>query len=270
MDWEELAAPWMRNESALGIAFRGILDGLMDRAALEPGETVLDVGFGTGPSLLRAAEAVGPGGRVLGVDIAPPLVALASARAPANTLVEVGDAQTYHFEPGGFDAVISQFGSMFFADPVAAFTNLRGAARPGGRMNLVTWAAPENNDWFSVSGRIAVQRLGPPEPMPPEAPGPFAFADADRVLALLAAAGWVPQVETVDLRIYPTGGPEGVAALQVDMGAAGRLIRDKGGSEADKAAIEAELVGAFAAMAKDGQVIVPAQVHFFSAVNPDG
>jgi SAM-dependent methyltransferase len=99
------------------------------------------------------------------------------------------DAQLHPFPTGAFDLAISRTGSMFFADPVAAFTNIGRALRPGGRLVQLVWQPPAGNEWFlSFAQALSAGRTMPAPP--PDAPGPFALADPDRVRAILGAAGF--------------------------------------------------------------------------------
>jgi len=86
--------------------------------------------------------------------------------------------------------VVSRFGVMFFADPVAAFANLAGALRPGGRLAFVCWQDQFLNEWVAVPALAMLPIVGAPDMPPPDAPGPFAFADADRVAGILEEAGF--------------------------------------------------------------------------------
>jgi len=158
-------------------------------AEARPGERVLDVGCGAGATTRALAEAVGADGQATGVDISVPLIEAARAHASSADYV-VADAGTYAFADGAYDLVTSRFGVMFFADPVAAFANLRRATRSGGRLRAITWRAPTENP-FMTAGMRAARPLLPdlPEP-PPDGPGQFAFADAARVEGILEAAGW--------------------------------------------------------------------------------
>jgi SAM-dependent methyltransferase len=159
--------------------------------AARPGERLLDVGCGSGDSTLELGAAVGPAGRVVGVDVSRPLLDVARARRPpAHVTFVEGDAQTLTFaEP--FDGVYSRFGVMFFADPVAAFANLRRALRRGGRLAFVCWRALEENPALTVPVSAAAKLLPPPPPPPdPAAPGPFSLADRGRIARLLEAAGF--------------------------------------------------------------------------------
>lgn len=165
----------------------------MEKLSLSEGMRVLDVGCGAGDTTLELATRVVTGS-ALGVDISAALLERARARAEGNDRVrfELADAQTFAFEPASFDAVFSRFGVMFFDDPVGAFGNLRGALKPGGRMAFACWRAIAENPAFTLPLAAALSLLPePPAATPPEAPGPFAFADGARTKALLEQAGWV-------------------------------------------------------------------------------
>jgi len=233
------AALWNDVSGKAWVEMQPILDGVLapfERLVVDagyPGEggKVLDIGCGAGATTLAMARRVGNDGRCLGLDISRPLVALATERARleevANTSFEVGDAQAYAFESGCFDTVISRFGVMFFDDPVAAFMNIRQAARRGGKLAFVAWRSPVENDFMTTAARAAAPFL-PPAPLPdPEAPGQFAFADGARVKRILEASGWssikieqadvLCQIAEGDLMRYATRlGPVGAALRQVD------------------------------------------------------
>ncbi|MGL4543820.1 MAG: class I SAM-dependent methyltransferase, partial [Polymorphobacter sp.] len=160
--------------------------------APQPGERILDIGCGCGATTLALAAEVAPGGSVLGLDISQPMLDVARRRAAgvANVAFREADAQTDDFGRGGFDAIFSRFGVMFFADPQAAFANIATKLAPGGRLTFVCWRPLVENDWMRVPLAAALPLLPPLPPPDPLAPGPFAFADPDRVRALLTGAGW--------------------------------------------------------------------------------
>jgi SAM-dependent methyltransferase len=166
---------------------------MLDQAAIGSGDRVLDVGCGCGATTLAAA-ALTPAGEAVGIDLSAPMLARARADArsaglPNASFVE-GDAQVHPFEPGSFDAVISRFGLTFFADPVAAFTNLREATRPGARLAFVCWQPMLANQWLLVPRAALAEHVPLPDLGPPEAPGMFALADPGRVRGILTDAGW--------------------------------------------------------------------------------
>ena len=179
-------------------------------AALQLGERVLDVGCGAGQLTTQAAALVGAGGRVVGADISTELLAVTQRRAATADLSQVevveADAQVHEFPASAYDVVVSRFGVMFFADPVAAFRNLRSATTPGGRLAFVCWQAAPLNEWAVVPLFAMAQHVGFPEPPAPDAPGPFAFADADRLRRILTDAGWVDiAIEDVQTTVTPGG-----------------------------------------------------------------
>jgi ubiquinone/menaquinone biosynthesis C-methylase UbiE len=183
----------------------------IERLAVAAGERILDVGCGCGQTLLQLAERVGPSGHVLGVDISPPMLARARQRVAAQPTVALalGDAQTYAFAPGAFDAVYSRFGVMFFDDARAAFRNLRAAARPGGRLSFVCWQDLAKNPW-AARPLEAVMRLLPESAMPDMLregrPGPFFLSDPARVRAILGDAGWKDvSLEPVEMPLHLAG-----------------------------------------------------------------
>jgi SAM-dependent methyltransferase len=201
--------------------------------ALDPAadERIIDIGCGAGQTSLELAGEVGPDGTVLGVDISAPLLEVARRRAAEAGLANVrfleADAQTRAFAPGAADGVFSRFGVMFFADPPAAFSNIRKAQRPGGRLAFVCWRPLALNEWMLVPMRAALQHIpAPPPPADPFAPGPFAFADPDRVRGILTEAGFSDiGIEAHDARI---GGNDldQTVAMSLRVGPLGALLRE--------------------------------------------
>ena len=186
-------AHWLDNQARYDRMNEPFTALILDAAALRPGAQVLDVGCGCGGTTLAAARLIAPGQGV-GVDLSGPMLARARARAEAaglgNAVFQQGDAQVHPFGPARFDTVISRFGTMFFADPVAAFANVRSAVRPGGRLIFVCWQPLAANQWLLVPGAALAEHLPPPGFGSGDGPGMFAFADPDRVRPILAAAGW--------------------------------------------------------------------------------
>ncbi|WP_405056588.1 class I SAM-dependent methyltransferase [Kribbella sp. NBC_01505] len=173
-------------------------DALLRAAGIRNGEQVLDLGCGTGSST-RAAGWLAGSGSALGVDLSAPMLKVATQRARAtgvrNATFLQADAEVHAFEPAAYDVLISRTGCTFFANPVAAFTNLFRALRPGGRVALLVWQAPATNPWFTeLTTALAVGR--PLATPPPDAPSPFAFADPARVTTILTTAGFAePQYQ---------------------------------------------------------------------------
>jgi SAM-dependent methyltransferase len=192
---------WAAHAARFEKSMAGYDSALFAAAAIRPGDHVLDVGCGTGATTREAARRANAG-TATGVDLSGAMIAVARSAAVrtgvGNACFLQGDAQVYPFPTAGFDVVISRTGAMFFGDPAAAFANLARATRPGGRLVLLVWQAFERNPWIvRISTALAAGRE-PPAP-PDGAPGPFAFADPNRLRGLLTRAGYTG-IEVADVR----------------------------------------------------------------------
>lgn len=193
--WNDRGPMWVEYRERLDSMLAPLGEAAIARLHPDPGEHVLDIGCGTGTTSLELARLVGGSGHVTGVDVSAPMLEEARRRADgaglANLSFVVADAGTHQFEPRHYDAAFSRMGIMFFAEPVAGFTNLRRALRPGGRLGFVCWRAAAENSWVTEPGQAVAEVLGPPAPMDPDAPGPFSLASADRISSVLTEAGLV-------------------------------------------------------------------------------
>ena len=184
---------WLASLARIERSITGFGEQALAAAAAQPGEDIVDIGCGTGSTTLALGQAVGAGGRVLGLDISAPLIDAARRKSPPPQVTfTVGDASGYRFEPSRTDLLFSRFGVMFFADPVVAFGNVRRALKPSGRLIFVCWRPVLENNWVLVPMKAAAPHLPPTERPGPEDPGPFAFGDPARVTRILTAAGFTP------------------------------------------------------------------------------
>lgn len=232
--WAERAGPeWVANEDVFDHELEPFGRAVLDALALQPGESVLDIGCGFGSTSIDAARAVGEHGRVVGVDVSPAMVQRAEERVRElglrNVSFVLGDAQVHRFDRP-VDTVVSRFGVMFFADPVAAFANIHAVVRPGGRLAFVCWQAPSVNPWFLAPLEAWTPFL-PSAPAAPSigVPGPFGFADDDRIRDVLSQSGWSDVSVTSlphDVRLGGRRGVEG-AVQQMLASSAGRSLRDQ-------------------------------------------
>ncbi|HUS68236.1 MAG TPA: class I SAM-dependent methyltransferase [Kofleriaceae bacterium] len=224
----EAGQRWAEQSAKIDASLASIAEALLARAAPRTGERVLDVGCGCGATSLLLADRVAPGGSVEGVDISAPMLAVARERAAGRDDVRFteADAGTQVFGPS-FDLVFSRFGVMFFEDPVAAFANLRGALAPGGRLAFVCWRALKLNGWTFEPLQAARALLPPPTEGDPNAPGPFAFADGDRLRGILTAAGFADVRVTAHDDVMLLGAtPEAAAAHTLQIGPLARAAAD--------------------------------------------
>ena len=195
---------WVDRDALFDAMLGDFVGPLLDAAAITPDDRVLDVGCGNGATS-RAAARRATNGHVVGLDISGPMLERARTRAAEEGIGNVefvhADAQDHPLDDTeSFDVLISRFGVMFFADPVAAFANLRKALRPGGRVAFLCWQGLFENEWVAVPAGAIIPIVGPPEVPPPGAPGPFSFADPERISGILTDAGYA-DVQTDDVHL---------------------------------------------------------------------
>lgn len=196
--------------------------------ALHPGESVLDIGCGGGETALELARAVAPDGTVVGVDLSAAVLAFAQRAVEGCTRVRFvhADAQVFPFEPASFDAAFSRFGVMFFADPAAALINIRRSLKPNGRLAFVCWRGLEENPLDNLPLEAASAHLPPQPAHDPEAPGPFAFANPERVRRILERAGFEKiEIASRDEQVG-SGSLEAMLAVCSRVGALGKILRE--------------------------------------------
>ncbi len=182
----DAGAMWTKRQDRMDALLAPISEATLRVCDVKAGDRVLDVGCGCGDTTLRFAER---GAVATGVDISKPMLARARERAGSKATFILGDASEAHFDVQ-YDLLFSRFGVMFFANPIAAFTNLRTALSSNGKLCFVCWQPPQRNAWISAPFAAAQPMLPPPPVLEPRAPGPFAFADPDYVKEILTGAGF--------------------------------------------------------------------------------
>jgi ubiquinone/menaquinone biosynthesis C-methylase UbiE len=191
--WEAMAPGWERWRAQLAEALTPVREWLIGELGPQPGETVLELGAGTGETGFEAAAILGKGGRLISTDFSPEMVDVARRRGTelglGNVDYRVIDAERIELDSGSVDGVLCQSTYMLAADPAAALGETRRVLRPGGRLALSVWGAPERNPWASIGGMILIERGHMPPPKP-EAPGVFSMASEERTRALLDGAGF--------------------------------------------------------------------------------
>ena len=261
---------WVTEQARIDRLFAAVTDAALAAAAPKPSENVLDIGCGTGTTVLRLAEAVGPGGTVLGVDISEQQLALARRRLQAagvaQARVVLDDAATHDFPPATFDLAFSRFGVMFFADPVAAFSNIRRAMKPGGRLALAVFRPGPENPWTTASVAAIRHLVTPPAPPGPEEPGQFSWGDPARVRRILGGAGFRDvALAPFDPRIRLGANAKEAAEFATFIGQGARLLQ--GLPDATRAAAQSALETFFRAHEGPDGVSLPGGLWLVSAVN---
>lgn len=218
---------WTEDADRYDAACKAYERWLFETAALEPRDAVLDVGCGCGVTTRRAAR-VASAGRALGVDLSSRMLARAEEQSReeglTNARFEQGDVQVHPLEPRAFDAAISHFGAMFFADPIAAFTNVARALRPAGRLTMLTWQPLDRNPWvLAIRDSLAAGRaLKTPSA---GTPGPFGLAEPDAIRRILASAGYGGiEIDEVAERVFFGRDVQDAFAFASRMGMARSLL----------------------------------------------
>jgi SAM-dependent methyltransferase len=208
-------------------------DAALNAAAPQPEERVIDIGCGCGDTSIEIARIVGEAGAVLGIDVSQPMLEVARSRGArancAHLAFREGDACEAAL-PANTDLLFSRFGVMFFGQPSQAFSHLRRSLRAGGRCVFVCWRAPRDNAWAMIPLSAARTAMGvTPAPADPDAPGPFAFANEQRLRAILSGAGFgAIDVQRFDAALCLGATPRLAAEGAVQIGPVSRFVREVG------------------------------------------
>jgi SAM-dependent methyltransferase len=265
---------WARLQARTDVQLEALGKLAIDALRPAPAERIMDVGCGTGQTTVELARQVEQTGKVVGVDISEPMVEAARRRVSqaelGNVEILLGDAA--ELEPGElFDAIYSRFGVMFFPDPVAAFTKLRGSLKPAGRLAFVCWQALEVNPWAKLA-LDAARSVAPNQPLPaylePGEPGPFFFSDTRFVQRVLNDAGFGSVQCTLHDSSSQVGGSQTLTQAVdylLEIGPAARMFADADPALAPD--FRRALTAALAPYAGERGVWMPARTIVVSASN---
>ena len=267
---------WVAGEADFDLMLEPFGRAVVDALAPRAGEHVLDVGCGFGTTTAAVARAVGPTGRVVGIDLSGPMIErardrLAKAAGDGLAPVElvVGDAQTGDLR-GPHDAVVSRFGIMFFADTAAAIAHISAAVRPGGRIAFVCWRDMSENPWYALPNSVIVAALPSPPPLPsPLTPSPFGFGNIGAVTELMSEDGWVDIEDRRFDADVPLGGVRGLdgALEHAQSSLAGRLLFEQLPAERAEHVMQ-DVRAVLAHYEDDGVVRLPAAAWIVTARRP--
>jgi len=266
---------WARYRDVLAVSIREFSDVAFDLCRPQPGERVLDVGCGLGETTRAVAELVGPTGEVVGIDAGERFVETATAEAAeagaGNVSYLTGDAQVADMGTG-FDLAFARFGTMFFANPVAALRNVRSSLRPGGRLCMVVWRSKLANEWLYRGELVVEKYLERPEETdePTCGPGPFSMANADTTSDIVTAAGFADvALRRCDISYLMGRDLDQAMEVVMAIGPAGELIRlAKDDAEKIRPQLERELREAYADLERDDGVWAEASTWIVTGVNP--
>jgi SAM-dependent methyltransferase len=257
--WQEMAPGWERWRAQLEESLTPVREWLIAELAPRPGDTVLELSAGVGDTGFATAAMVGERGRLISTDFSPDMVEVARRRGAElglqNVDYRVINAERIELDADSVDGVLCQSGYMLMADPAAALSETRRVLRPGGRLALSVWGAPERNPWASIGGRILVERghMPPPEP---GTPGIFSMASEERTRGLLGGAGFTSvRTEEVPVRWAFHDLDEYERWVTEVAGAVAMVVR--GLPEDEREALRSQLTEAFVPFLADGGFELP-------------
>ena len=188
---------------------------LVRNAGIKPGYSVLDLACGTGEPSLSIAKIVGPSGRVVGVDIAPGMLAVARERMTSQGLKNVTFQVNEHddlpaLQDSSFDAAVCRLGLMFMPDPVRMLKAIRRVLKPGGKASVVVWGPPEKAPFFTIPMKAVSKHLPDLKPVPPGTPGgPFGIPSQEMLGGFFSKAGFSNyNSQTADVSVFDAKSPE--------------------------------------------------------------
>jgi SAM-dependent methyltransferase len=246
---QALAPGWERWRAHLEEAVAPVREWMIRELGPQPGDTVLELAAGAGDTGFQAATILGQAGRLISTDFSPAMLGVARRRAAelrlGNVEFRVIDAERVQLETDSVDGVLCRFGYMLMADPAAAVSESRRVLRPGGRLVLAVWGAPERNPFFTVIAAILVERGHLPPPGP-GAPGPFSMSSQERTRELLETAGFgVVSMDEITVRFRFPDIEEYVTFLAETTGPVAIALR--GLSAQERQEVKARLEDAFGA-----------------------
>ncbi|UQA55982.1 class I SAM-dependent methyltransferase [Polyangium aurulentum] len=262
---------WCAQLSGMESMLMPIDEPLIGALKLDAPSRIAEVGCGGGGTALEILRRAPAGSVVHGFDISPKLIEQARGRLRPDEraiVFEVADMATAAPERP-YDRLVSRLGVMFFDDPPAAFANLVRWLEPGGRFAFAVWGRPSDNPWMTSLREVVARVIALPQ-TDPEAPGPFRYADASKLLSLLDRAGF-SELEVHDWRgALPIGGelapPEAAHFALASFSSFGELLASAG----DDAFREAHqsLTTCFSRHQQDGAVRMDACVRIFTGARP--
>jgi ubiquinone/menaquinone biosynthesis C-methylase UbiE len=256
---EAIAPGWERWRARIEEITTPVREWVINELAPRPGDTVLELAAGAGDTGFEAAAIVGERGRLISTDFSPAMMEVARRRGAelglGNVDYRVMDAERIGLDADSVDGVLCRFGYMLMTDPAAALAETRRVLRPGGRLALTVWGAPERNPWATIGFGLLIERGHMPPPQP-GAPGPFALASEEHMRALLEGAGFTAvRTQEVPVR-FTFRDIDDYKTYATDTGGPAALVL-RGLPEDEREALKTQLGAAFAPFAAAAGYEIP-------------
>jgi SAM-dependent methyltransferase len=256
---EAIAPGWERRRPFIEETTSPVSVVIVGALAPQPGDTVLELAAGAGDVGFTTAARLGDTGCLITSDVSPAMLDVARRRGAelgvGNVDYRVMDAERLELDDDSVDGILCRFGYMLVPDPQAALGEARRVLRPGGRLALAVWGAPDRNPFFALIGMTLVRHGHLPPPEPTE-PGIFALADPDRLIALFEAAGFKQaRLEDVQVVFSVTGIDEYLTIIADTAGPLGLALREL--DEDERSTIAAELIEPLARFAAPAGYKIP-------------
>jgi SAM-dependent methyltransferase len=258
---DAIAPTWERRRAEIEKVATPVREWMLRELRPQAGDSVLELAAGAGDTGFEAARIVGDGGRLITSDLSSGMLDAARRRGSelglTNVEYRVVDAERIELDDDAVDGVLCRFGYMLMADPAAALAETRRVLRPGGRVALGVWGAPERNPWLGIAGISLAQRGHMPPPEPPPAPGPFSLADPRRLEGMLRDAGFADvRSEEVSSRFEMSSADDYLGLIADTAGPVALVLR--GLPEPDRAAVRADVEDALGRFAVADGYALPA------------
>tara|TARA_B100001057_G_scaffold313218_1_gene313359 strand:- start:410 stop:1255 length:846 start_codon:yes stop_codon:yes gene_type:complete len=267
--WNEAPGQsWVINDTAMNERLQNISDILFEGIDVNGCKNGLDIGCGAGSTTRRLAKIMSNHATVTGLDISEKLLTL--ARSQSDSLGKIflqADAQSYKFEPEGFDLAISRFGVMFFENPLKAFQNIKSAIRKGRELRFVCWAPLKANDFFLSPLNTVVDITGVSFAEPGNEPGPLAFSDRTYLSSILKAAEFSSiKIDVLETSLNTKDSAEKNASLLMEIGMGFRAIKEAAPSDEVLAEIREAFIADGNKRLQNGLISYGAKIYRVSAV----
>jgi ubiquinone/menaquinone biosynthesis C-methylase UbiE len=225
--WSGVAEGWRKNDELLRRNAEPVTQRMLELAAINKGDWILDIASGTGEPAIPAALRVGPSGKVIGTDLVEDMLNVARDKAKQQQIENIEfhcvDGETLPFDSDTFHAATIRWGLMFMPDPTSCLRLAHSVLKEDARLVVSCWAQPERNPFFTHIMSILGQYMELPQ-LPAGSPGVFAFADPDHLVNVIQESGF-QNVEIEDLAIDMVVADSGEEYWKIMEGLAGPIVQ---------------------------------------------